>query len=105
MLLTNIALTSFEDALEKLRWYCCRWQIEVFHKILQHGCTVEQCRLQSADRLKRYITLMSVVAWRLFWITHVQRIKPTTCATTILSATEIWTLRSEPLSSSRLCTQ
>jgi len=66
MLLTNIALTSFEDALEKLRWYCCRWQIEVFHKILQHGCTVEQCRLQSADRLKRYITLMSVVAWRLF---------------------------------------
>jgi hypothetical protein len=66
MLLTNIALTSFEQALEKVNWYCCRWQIEVFHKILQHGCRVEQCRLQSAERLNRYITLMSVVAWRLF---------------------------------------
>ncbi|MBD1856571.1 MULTISPECIES: IS4 family transposase [Leptolyngbya] len=38
MLLTNIAVNSFEQALEKVEWYCCRWQIEVFHKILQHGC-------------------------------------------------------------------
>jgi hypothetical protein len=92
MLLTNIAVTSFEAALEKLRWYCCRWQIEVFHKILQHGCTIEQCRLQSADRLNRYITLMSIVAWRLFWMTWMQRSHSTAPATTILTEIEIRTL-------------
>lgn len=92
MLLTNTAVTSFEAALEKLNWYCCRWQIEVFHKILQHGCTVEQCRLQSADRLNRYITLMSIVAWRLFWMTFVQRSHPTASALTILTEIEIRTL-------------
>ncbi|KAM3113416.1 IS4 family transposase [Phormidesmis sp. 146-33] len=88
MLLTHIALTSFEQALEKVIWYCCRWQIEVFHKILQHGCTVEQCRLQSAERLNRYITLMSVVAWRLFWITWMHRTAPTASARTILTELE-----------------
>lgn len=92
MLLTNIAVTSFEAALEKVNWYCCRWQIEVFHKILQHGCTIEQCRLQSAERLNRYITLMSIVAWRLFWITFMQRSHPTAPAMTILTAIEIRTL-------------
>jgi hypothetical protein len=92
MLLTNIAVHSVEDALEKLRWYRCRWQIEIYHKILQHGCTVEQCRLQSEDRLSRYITLMSIIAWRLFWMTHVQRTHPTAPATTILTETEIRTL-------------
>lgn len=92
MLLSNISVQSFEEAQEKLRWYCCRWQIEVFHKILQHGCKVEQCRLQSADRLNCYITLMSIVAWRLFWITHLQRTHPTAPATAILTPLEIQTL-------------
>lgn len=92
MLLTNIPVDCVEAALEKLRWYRCRWQIEVFHKILQHGCTVEKCRLQSHDRLHRYITLMSVVAWRLFWMTHLQRTDPSACASKILSETEIRTL-------------
>lgn len=92
MLLTNISVTSFEKALEKVNWYCCRWQIEVFHKILQHGCTVEQCRLQSADRLNRYITLMSIVAWRLFWLTWMRRCHPTAPALTVLTEIEIRTL-------------
>jgi len=92
MLLTNIAVTTVEEALEKVLWYCCRWQIEVFHKILQHGCTVEQCRLQSADRLNRYITLMSIVAWRLFWMTWMRRSYPNTPALTILTEIEMRTL-------------
>lgn len=92
MLLTNIVVTSLDAALEKLSWYRCRWQIEVFHKILQHGCTVEQCRLQSAERLKRYITLMSIVAWRIFWLTQMQRVKPTAPAMTILTELECRTL-------------
>lgn len=93
MLLCNLPVQSLEEAQEKLHWYSCRWQIEVFHKILQHGCKVEQCRLQSADRLKCYITLMSVVAWRLFWITHMQRVHPTAPASAILTQVEMQTLR------------
>lgn len=92
MLLTNIAVHSFEQALEKLDWYQCRWQIEVFHKILKHGCTIKRCRLQSAERLQRYITLMSIVAWRLFWITHLQCTCPSAPASLILTQVELRTL-------------
>jgi Transposase DNA-binding/Transposase DDE domain len=89
MLLTNIAVTTLEEALEIVEYYKCRWSIETFHKILKSGCTVEKCRLQTAERLKKYITLMSVVAWRIFWMTHLKRTAPQAPATVILTTKEI----------------
>lgn len=76
VLLTNVAIQSPQDALERVRWYQQRWHIENFHRVLKSGCTVEQTRLQEAERLDRYITLMSVIAWRLYWLTHVSRTSP-----------------------------
>jgi len=73
MLLTDLQITSFEEAKEKVEWYCLRWRIEVFHKILKSGLRVEKCRLQSADRLIRYLTIMSIIAWRIYWLTLIAR--------------------------------
>ena len=73
MLLTDLQITSFEEAKEKVAWYCLRWRIEVFHKILKSGLRVEQCRLQTADRLTRYLTIMSIIAWRIYWLTLIAR--------------------------------
>jgi Transposase DDE domain len=91
-LLTNVAVTSVEDALERLSWYRRRWSIEEFHKILKSGCTVEDCRLQTAARLKRYIALFCVIAWRIFWMVHIQRADPKAPAAVVLTKTEIGTL-------------
>jgi hypothetical protein len=85
LLLTNVAVPSWQDALERVRWYCLRWGIEVWHKILKSGCTVEDCRLETAERLTRYLSLMSVIAWRLFWLTHISRHDPDAPCTTILA--------------------
>lgn len=49
------------------------------------GCTLEDCRLEDAERLKPYLTLMSVVAWRLFWLTHINRQNPDAPCTAILA--------------------
>jgi hypothetical protein len=68
--LTNTAVRSLEEAVQVVSWYGCRWQIEVYHKVLKSGCTVEASRLQTADRLQNYIALMGVVAWRLHWLTY-----------------------------------
>ena len=76
MLLTGLQITSFEKAKEKVAWYCLRWRIEVFHKILKSGLKVEQCRLQRADRLIRYLTIMSIIAWRIYWLTLIARTNP-----------------------------
>lgn len=42
LLLTNLTVETPEQALEKLAWYLCRWQIEVFFKILKSGCRIEE---------------------------------------------------------------
>lgn len=88
MLLTNVWVETLEDALERVRWYEQRWQIECFHKVLKSGCAVERCRLQYADRLGKYLVLSSVIAWRLHWMTLVSRKNPNTSCEIFLSKTE-----------------
>lgn len=88
LLLTNTIVTDFHQAVQVIEWYCCRWQIEVFHKIIKSGCRVEDCRLQTAARLQNYIALMCVVAWRLQWLTYINRTQPQSPCTTILTTIE-----------------
>jgi len=88
MLLTNTPVTSSEEAEQVIRWYCCRWQVEVFHKVLKSGCRVEDCRLQAAKRLHSFVALMSVIAWRLHWMTYISRSQPDWPCTTVLTAIE-----------------
>jgi hypothetical protein len=88
LLLTNTAVPSLDEAVQVVGWYCGRWQIEVYHKVLKSGCTVEACRLQTADRLQNYIALMSVVAWRLHWLTYINRCDPNLPCTVVLTTPE-----------------
>ena len=95
MLLTNLPVENFKDALEKVHWYCLRWRIEVFHKILKSGLHVEECRLGTAQRLMRYLTVMSVIAWRIFFITLLARTNPDFPCTVLLAEEEWKTLYSK----------
>jgi hypothetical protein len=88
LLLTNTAVSTLADVARVVGWYGCRWQIEVFHKLLKSGCTVEACRLQTADRLQNYIALMSVVAWRLHWLTYLNRLDAAQACTLALAPLE-----------------
>lgn len=88
LLLTNTTVKDFSQATQVIEWYCCRWQIEVFHKIIKSGCRVEDCRLQTAARLQNYIALMSVVAWRLQWLTYINRTNPQSPCTIVLTVIE-----------------
>jgi hypothetical protein len=88
LLLTNTPVKDFNDAVTVVGWYCCRWQIEIFYKIVKSGCLVEDCRLGTAARLQNYIALMCVVAWRLHWATYLQRVNPDAPCTLMLSTLE-----------------
>jgi Transposase Tn5 dimerisation domain len=44
--------------------------------------------LEDAIRLKPYLTLMGIIAWRLFWLTHINRQTPDAPCTTILAEHE-----------------
>lgn len=63
-LLTTLAVETVAEAVEKVRWYAQRWQIEVIHKILKSGCKIEQRQLETAKRLERVLMVDLIVAWR-----------------------------------------
>jgi hypothetical protein len=50
LLLTNVRVTSWQDVLERIAWYCVRPGIESFHKILKSGCTVKEMANQVSRR-------------------------------------------------------
>jgi hypothetical protein len=76
LLLTTIPVTSVAEALEKLQWYTCRWQIELFFKILKSGCRLEQRQLETGARLRRCLAVYAVVAWRILYLTMESRRVP-----------------------------
>jgi hypothetical protein len=88
LLLTNTPVASLPAAAQVVSWYCGRWQVEVYHKTVKSGCQVEACRLQTAARLQNYIALMSVVAWRLHWLTYMNRTNPDLPCTVVLTPVE-----------------
>jgi len=88
MLLTNLPVSSYESAYEKVQWYSLRWRIEMYFKVMKSGFRVEKCRLGHGDRLARYLTVMSIVAWRLFMITLIARTDPATPCTEFIAEQE-----------------
>ncbi len=88
MLITNIPVRSFDEAEEKVRWYSYRFRIETLHRILKSGFIVEQCRLANSEALARYLTLVSVAAWRIYWLTIIGRTSPGSPCTSFLSDSE-----------------
>ncbi len=88
MLITNIQIQNRGQALEIVTWYCLRWRIESWHKVLKSGLQVEECRLSTSERLIRYLAVMSIVAWRIYWVTLVARVSPDASCQIFLSEFE-----------------
>ena len=88
LLITNVKVNDFDQAIQRIHWYRMRWHIEVYFKVLKSGTKIEHCRLQTQQRLLRYIALMSVIAWRLYWVTMYNRHAPDAECTAVLTEDE-----------------
>ncbi len=73
LLLTSLSVETAEQALEKLQWYLCRWQIEVFFKILKSGCRIEKLQLETLERLEPALAFYLIIAWRVLYLTMLGR--------------------------------
>lgn len=92
MLLTNLEVQTIDQALEKVQWYCVRWEIEVFHRILKSGCQIEQRQLEQFDRLERCLALDLLVAWRIHFLTKYGRQHPDLPASVAFTEDELQVL-------------
>lgn len=88
MLLTNMTVSNVEDALRMGKWYRLRWQIECYHRVLKSGCKIEDCRLATFERLKKYVRLKSIIAYRLLWLTMINRVDSEASCNSILQVFE-----------------
>lgn len=88
VLLTNLDISTMEAAERIAKWYSFRWRIEEFHRILKSGCKAEDCRMQTAAKLIKYLTVMTVIAWRIHWLTKLAREAPETPCNVVLSEAE-----------------
>jgi hypothetical protein len=92
-LLTTLPLAAPEDALQCLRWYCRRWRIEDWHRVLKSGCRVEALAHETAERLRRAIAINLVIAWRILLMTLLGREMPDLPAEVLFSDVELHVLQ------------
>ncbi len=76
VLLTSIPITSIKQALRCVRWYCRRWRIEEWHRVLKSGCKILDHQNHRADVLLRAIALDAVIAWRIMLLALLGREVP-----------------------------
>ena len=92
-LLTTIDIRSAEEAERCLRWYCLRWRIEDWHRVLKTGCRIEDIAHKTAERLQRAIAIKPVIAWRIMLMTLLGRETPQLPAEVLFSDIELRTLK------------
>jgi Transposase Tn5 dimerisation domain/Transposase DNA-binding len=68
LLLTSLPVDTVEQVLTIIRFYCRRWSIEIYFRILKSGCKVEESQLEKADRFWPYLALCMIVAWRVQYL-------------------------------------
>lgn len=76
MLLTTIQVTSVKQALKCIGWYCRRWRIEEWHRVLKSGCNILDHQNQTAEALLRAIAIDAVIAWRIMLLSLLGREVP-----------------------------
>lgn len=72
--ITNLPIKSFKDVSKIIEYYLCRWQVELFFKVLKSGCKVEERQLQTTDRIKNLIAIFLILSWRVMFTMMLGRI-------------------------------
>jgi hypothetical protein len=76
LLLTSIPIASVKQALKCVRWYCRRWRIEEWHRVMKSGCKILDHQNHRAHVLLRAIALDAVIAWRIMLLALLGREVP-----------------------------
>jgi Transposase DNA-binding/Transposase Tn5 dimerisation domain len=98
LLATSLPITTLAEVERVIDYYICRWQIEVYYRVLKTGCKVEDIQLETADRLKPCLMLYKIVAWRVLYATMLGRECPTLACDVIFAEHEwksVWTITTD----------
>ena len=101
LLLTSLAVGDVEQVRQVIQYYCVRWMIEVFFRVLKSGCRVEERRFEQIDRLPACVAVYLIVAWRTLYVCRLGRSCPDLSCEAVFEPAEwksVWkvTQRTDP---------
>lgn len=70
---TNLLAQDLPNTQLIFKYYLCRWQIEVFFRVLKSGCKVEKLQLTTKGRMDACLAMYLIIAWRTLFITILDR--------------------------------
>ena len=76
LLLTDLPVESVEQVRLVIQYYCVRWMIEVFFRVLKSGCRVEERRFERVDRVLSCLGVYLIVSWRTLYTCRLGRSCP-----------------------------
>lgn len=76
LLLTSLPIETAEAVRLVIQYYCARWMIEVFFRVLKVGCRVEERQFEELDRLLTCLSVYLIVAWRTLYACRLARSCP-----------------------------
>lgn len=76
LLLTSLPIDSIEQVRQIIQYYCVRWMIEIFFRVLKSGCRVEERLFEYMDRLLTCLAVYVIVAWRTLYVCRLGRSCP-----------------------------
>jgi hypothetical protein len=84
ILITSVPTLTVADALERVRWYSCRWLVEDYHQCLKTGCAIEQRQLDDGADIQRLLGFLGPIAARLLQLRSLARTLPEAQALTYI---------------------
>lgn len=76
LLLTSLPIDTVDRVRSVVQYYCTRWMVEVFFRVLKSGCRVEARRFERIDRLLPCLAVYLIVAWRTLYVCRLGRSCP-----------------------------
>jgi hypothetical protein len=76
LLLTSLPIDTVEQVRQIIQYYCVRWMIEIFFRVLKSGCRVEERLFEYMDRLLTCLAVYMIVAWRTLYVCRLGRSCP-----------------------------
>jgi hypothetical protein len=88
LLLTDLPIGNADEVRQIIEYYCLRWMIEVFFRVLKSGCRVEDRRFEELDRFLTCLAVYLIVAWRTLYVCRLGRSCPEISCEAVFEPTE-----------------
>ena len=89
ILITSVPTQTSQELRERRDWYACRWMVEVFHDIEKNGCSEEDRRFETAERMQACLAILSLVAVRVLQLRTALNAQPDEPAQQVATQEEI----------------